>query len=261
MPDNEWCGFQVPNISSLDSGKWKLKMEHRSSPVPDYNETLVMVSTRTNLQLSLSTSEVSTGDTLVANCSATGGLPRVSTFTWEVQSALDSTIVQWNFTYGEVVQDGGVTSQIVSVQPQNIGSTNFECFSHFFLYFEVSVCLGSFILYCSGSQEGYYSPSTVENSVLVSAPVDPDPEYGGALDKFTITFIVLGAVFVLIIIIWVIVAAVTGTFCFATAKPEERREAKKKAKKEDDTIRTDDRNTVVDTKYVVGQDFKDNDIR
>ena len=80
---------------------------------------------------------------------------------------------------------------------------------------------------------------------------------------FTIAFIVLGCIFAFIIIVFVIVALVTETFCFAAKKPKKKKKKKDVKKTEDNTIRgvANENTTVVETDYVVGQDLQNDQAR
>ena len=112
--------------------------------------------------------------------------------------------------------------------------------------------IGEHLIQCSAKQD-YYDEMTHTLTVNV---VDTDDggnnnnnQGGGGtkgLHKFTIVFIVLGCVFLLIIIIVVIVACCTKTICFGDRSKDSKRS------------RNENRVRVVDTNYVVGQDYVPN---
>ena len=102
---------------------------------------------------------------------------------------------------------------------------------------------GDFSLSCKTIQRGYV-PQTKTFSIRI---VEDDPDndddtesQGSKLHTFTIVLIVLGCVAVVIIVVCLCCAWFTNTICFT---------------REEDQYTTDDAG-VVDTHYVVGQDYK-----
>ena len=81
------------------------------------------------------------------------------------------------------------------------------------------------------------------------------------MHPFTITFIVLGCIFFIIIVILIIITFFTKTLCFSEAQPKERenkepkhkKQKKPKVKSKENDEETD--TVVIDTSYVVGQDY------
>ena len=85
------------------------------------------------------------------------------------------------------------------------------------------------------------------------------------MNPFTIVFIVLGCIFFIIILILLFVTFFTRSLCFSEHQPTDKEPKQPKKKKQKNSKATDtkeryeDTDTVVmDTNYVVGQDYQVN---